>query len=56
MLKAVIMVTCFVCLTTGAQPARALLSGQEISSLVTGASIEIDAPSAPRYRSVMGPW
>jgi len=44
MLKAVIMVTCFVGLTTGAEADRALLSGLEISSLVTGASIEIDTP------------
>ena len=44
MLKAVIMVTCFVGLTTGAEADRALLSGPEISSLVTGASLEIDTP------------
>jgi Bacterial SH3 domain/Peptidase M15 len=44
MLKAVIMVTCFVCLTRDAEADRGLLSGPEISSLVTGASIEIDTP------------
>lgn len=55
MLKAVIMVTCFVCLTTGAEAARALLSEQEISSLVTGASIEIDTPLGTKVPVHYGP-
>jgi Bacterial SH3 domain/Peptidase M15 len=44
MLKAGIMVACSICLTTGSQADRVLLSGQEISRLFSGASIEIDTP------------
>jgi hypothetical protein len=44
MLKPVIMVACLVCLTVEAQADPALLSGPEISSLVSGASIEIATP------------
>lgn len=46
MLKAVITVTCLVgfAATATAEADKALLSGPEIASLVTGASIEIDTP------------
>jgi Bacterial SH3 domain/Peptidase M15 len=46
MLKAVITVTCFVGFATvaTAEADKPLLSGPEIASLVTGASIEVDTP------------
>jgi len=44
MLKTILRVTCFIGLMTGTQAEQGILSGEEISKLIAGASVEIDTP------------